>query len=240
MNQGPAHQDLAQLTALLRERHPGATLLLAGSFARGTPTAFSDFDIISLQSTGAEPFRTAYRFQGRLVEVFCHTEASAVAWMEGNTKVRKTSLASMILDARVLCGDESQVVRIKDHALASVSEGPPAFTVGEDWTQRLAITEALDDLQGLESRNEVVILGTQLFVDVLNYTLVRSGRWTTNGKYHRSALAGLPEHREAFARAIDALVGAQDRAPLVELTSSVLNRFGGRAYESESPPGEVP
>lgn len=220
----------AELTAFLQERHPGATLLLAGSFARGTATPYSDFDVIAVQDTGVEPTRTAYRFGGRLVEVFCHTEGSLTAWMAQNTEARKKSMASMLVDAKLLWGDEALLSGLREQAAAVVAAGPPGYTAAEDEDERRWITETLDDVLGLGEGPEVLLLGSELFLRVLNYTLVKNRRWVTNGKYYRSALDEIPVDRDAFSRALDAL-GAYDTGPLVEVTEMVLARFGGRLYE---------
>ena len=224
--------EIEELTKFLLGKHPNATLLLTGSFAQGTQTEFSDFDILSIQETGFEPYRKAYQFRDRLVEVFCHTENSMIHWMADNTKIRKKSMASMIFHSRLMIGDIQVLSRLREHSHRVIEAGPPSFTPEEDWKERKTITEKLDDLLGLKSRNERVILGTDLFIVVLNYYLVQSGRWLTNGKYYRQALSELGHDEiDNFSRAINDLVNSGDSKPLAKATEDILKRFGGKAYE---------
>lgn len=228
------HKEAA--AAFIGKRFPECSLaVLTGSAVRGEATPTSDLDIVVIDSGVAGSYRESFREFGWPIETFVHTDESLAAWMEKDIARRRPSMPQMIAEGTLVRGSPARLEELKSFAAAKLALGPAPFTEAEDREERYFITDSLDDLIGSDNHADDVFIVNALLPMVINYQLVKAGRWMTRGKRLRRALFSLDEATaEAYLSAMEDFYVRGNKAAIVSKIETVLAEHGGRLFAGYS------
>ena len=170
--------------AIKRDRYPDAAVMFAaGSLVRGEGSAFSDLDLVVVYSTLPTAYRESFRFDGYPVEAFVHDPQTLEYFC---VTIDRTSgcpaLPQMVAEGLEIPRPTTLSASLKARAVAIIHAGPPPLDVETDRRRRYVISDLLDDLRGVGSRNEVVATGTRLYEELADYYLRRNGYWSGRGR----------------------------------------------------------
>lgn len=120
-----------QARRLVADRFPDAlAVVLAGSTAAGRATATSDLDLAVLVAGGGESYRETVRFEGRLAELFVHTEAALAELFAADLGSRRATVQSMYATGLLLVDSHGAGARLRRRAEAELRQGPAALDAG--------------------------------------------------------------------------------------------------------------
>jgi hypothetical protein len=215
------------------QRHPTAeAALLAGSRARGSGTAGSDYDVVllfPLLPNGA--WREMVLFEGRYIEGFGHDLGTLGYFCrELDRPSGKPVLPSMVAEGISILSENSALLRTaREIASKTLRLGPPILSAEEIRRRCYTITDFASKLRSDSDRGVCLAVGTSLFVELADFALRTAGHWSASGKAIPRALAAVsPNLAEQFEIAFCALFANRDVAPVQALVDVVLQPQGGR------------
>lgn len=228
------HEEAAR--AFVEKRFPECDLaILTGSTVRGEATPTSDLDIVIIDNAIAGCYRESFHEFGWPIETFVHTNESLVAWMDKDFARRRPSMPQMVAEGVLVRGSPARLEKLRAFAAGKLAQGPAPFTDAEDREERYFITDSLDDLIGSNNHDDDVFMVNALLPMVINYQLVKAGRWVTRGKRLRRALFALGEEKAAaYLAAMADFYARGNKAGLVKLFESALAEHGGRVFAGYS------
>ncbi|WP_232664430.1 nucleotidyltransferase domain-containing protein [Pseudonocardia sp. TRM90224] len=208
------------------ERFPDAqAAFLAGSAGTSLATASSDLDVVVVGEPGGPVLRETLRYAGWPVEVFLHTPASMVEFVEREIATRRSPLLHMCAEGRLLLDVDGCGVRIQEDARRRLAAGPPPLSPGEDEDRRYRITDLLDDLSDARDRTSVAFVSARLLEEIAELVLTQDRQWLSRGKWLGRRLASL-----APQLCNELVTSAASVDPMVLHTrgSAILDTRGGR------------
>lgn len=173
---------------VLDDRHPDAIgAVVGGSTSAGTDTATSDLDLVVLLPGRPAPMRATERYEGRLVELFVHTEDSLVAFLDRERGLRRSPLLHMTAFGAVVADTDGRVARLQGLARKRWNAGPEALGPREREDRRYRLTALLDDLADEPDPGERRVVAVTVFTDVADLALVDRGAWSRHRTLARTA-----------------------------------------------------
>ena len=212
------------------ERFPDArAAYLAGSVAASRPTASSDLDIVVVQgSDSAETFRETLRRDGRLVELFAHTDATYRVFWDADVASRRCTMPEMYASGIILVSRNSFAEVRQAEAARLVEAGPPPLEPEAVETLRYLLTDALDDLTDLTDPFEIAACAAGVLELAGDLVCARAGWWVGRGKWlPRRLLEADPFQGGRLLRGFT----TRDRALLLEAARDALEGAGGPLRE---------
>jgi hypothetical protein len=204
----------------------------------------SDLDIVVILSGPPAPFRETAEFDSWVVELFCHTLESFIAFAENETAVRRSPLLHMFGEGVLLFDQDGVGRRTQKEASARLQAGPPPLSTKELEDRRYLITDLLDDLIGSSDHAESIFIANRLLTAVSELILAMQRCWQSNGKWLlRRVRNANPQTCEDLILGYRQLVCEGDATMLHQVAASVLDRAGGRmlaGYRREAPKQEFP
>ncbi|MFG2334203.1 nucleotidyltransferase domain-containing protein [Streptomyces sp. NPDC048604] len=226
---------------LVGRRHPDAlAAFLGGSVVTARRTAHSDLDIVVLLAGDSAPYRESLRYDGWPVELFVHTRASWLDFVERETLRRRSPLLMLCAAGTLLLDRDGSGAELAADARRRAEAGPPPATEAELEDVRYGLTDLLDDLAGCADPGERLCVVMEIARRTGELLLLTHGGWLGGGKWlaRRADQAdpGFSARLEEAVRA--ALDGRTER--LVALAEEVLGRAGGRFWEGYRRGGDGP
>lgn len=214
--------------AIVADRFPNAIAgFLGGSATTYRRTSTSDLDIVVALKEGAEPFRETTTFDGWLVELFVHTEASFEYFWDLDAANRRPPLLRMCSEGIQLLSVDGAAERIRREASRRLQAGPRTLDEQEWAARRYALSDLLDDLCGSQHGPELVFIANAVLTATCEMALLAAGGWLGTGKWLARELeqvdAGL------LQQLVSAHTGAVagDGTAMLALAGQVLDRVGG-------------
>jgi hypothetical protein len=226
---------------VVAEHFPEAlAAMLAGSAGTAFHTATSDLDILVFLNGPPAPFRETTRHAGWIVELFVHTPASYLRFIEREISERRSPLLHMCGEGRLLIDGDGFGATIQGQARHLIAAGPPPLSDREREDRRYALTDQLDDLAGCQDEDELVIIGARLLSFAAELVLLERRRWLGHGKWLLRRLRGAdPYLARNLIDAYRCLVAHLDTRPLERIVRQVLDQAGGplmEGYHRAAPP----
>jgi hypothetical protein len=223
------------------ERFPDAlAAMLAGSAGTAFHTATSDLDILVFLDGPPAPFRETTRHAGWIVELFVHTPASYLRFIEREISERRSPLLHMCGEGRLLVDGDGFGATVQGQAQHLIEAGPPPLTNREREDRRYALTDQLDDLVGCQDEDELVIIGARLLNFGADLVLLERHRWLGHGKWLLRRLRGVdPYLARELIDAYRSLVAHAEKRPLEQIARQILDQSGGplmEGYHRAAPP----
>lgn len=221
--------DLLELShRIVVERFPELrAAVLAGSAGEGTANEFSDLDIVVVLDGPPAPYRETDRVDGRLVELFVHTDESIAYWFDLEREQGLCILARMLATGLPLAG--ADVAEIQYQAREHIAAGPEPWDADKVDYRRYLVSDAIDDLAGARDDDERDAVAGQLLTMTAELHLAAHGRWLGKGKW---LLRMLRESDRDLADRLyvghRAAVATGDATALVDACDAVLEPLGGR------------
>ncbi|WP_096156907.1 MULTISPECIES: nucleotidyltransferase domain-containing protein [Bacillus] len=208
--------------------------LLAGSIVRGDATHKSDLDIIVFDVAIENSYRESFFANGWPVELFVHNLTSYKPFFQDDCKRGRPSLPNMVTEGIVLKGDEF-IKLVKTEAQQLLNAGPEKWSEKTINIKRYFITDALDDFEGTQLREEEIFIANNLAELVNEFYLRTNGQWIGNSKWVVRALRKYDESfTEQFVQAFDVFYKTGEKEKIMHLVDDVLKPFGGRLFEGFS------
>lgn len=127
---------------LVSARFPGALgSLLAGSARTPHRTATSDLDVLVFLDMPPAPFRETTRHAGWLVELFVQTQRSYAAFLDRETRERRSPLLHMCAEGLLLSDTDGVIVDVQQEARRLLDAGPAPLTDHEREDRRYGLTD---------------------------------------------------------------------------------------------------
>jgi len=198
--------------------------------SRRTPT--SDLDIVVILNGPPAPYRETIRSDGWIVELFVHSRASLLCFYDFDAQTGTCTLARMCADGHVLRSFANEATVIQSEARTVIENGPPALTDEEREQRRYRLTDLLDDFVGSSDTVETAFIASHLVEEAGDLALRSERRWTGTGKW-------LARHLDAagddlairLAHGLRTVVSANEKQPLIEAVSAILDLAGGPITE---------
>ncbi|MFJ3860401.1 nucleotidyltransferase domain-containing protein [Streptomyces sp. NPDC090085] len=227
------NHPVQQARRLAAELFPDALgVVLSGSAVSGLATTTSDLDVVVLIEDGGETRRETLRFEGRLVELFVHTQAGLAELFAADTASRRGVMQRMYAEGLILSERDGTASRIKQRAEEALRRGPDALYPDAVESRRYSLTDALDDLgdagdpvERLTIAGVVLSVATDLLCD-------HRRAWVGGGKWlPRRLREADPEHARALLDGYRRLCEKGEPEELTEAATSVLTLIGGPLRE---------
>lgn len=218
-----------QARRLVDERYPDAlAAVLAGSAASGRAKASSDLDIAVLIADGGETCRETVRFEGRVVELFVHTQAGLAELSAADAASRRAVIHSMYAAGVVLFDPHGHGARARTRARADLLEGPPALSREAVETKRYGLTDLLADLADTEDRIERLAVAGAVLSSAADLLCDHRRAWVGTGKWFpRRLLEADADLGSALLAGHRRLCESGDSAVLAAAAEEVLALVGG-------------
>jgi hypothetical protein len=218
------------------QRHPTAeAALLAGSRARGSATAASDYDVVLLFASLPDgAWREMVLFEGNHIEAFAQDLGTfGYFCREIDRPSGRPVLTAMVAEGIAVLGEDSvRLQAAREIATETLRLGPPPLDAETIRGRRYGITDFAAKLRDDSPRNVVLAAGATLYVELADFALRSEGHWSVNGKAIPRALAAIgPGLAEQFETAFSNLFASNDVAPVQALVDAVLQPHGGRLRE---------
>ncbi|MER6299883.1 nucleotidyltransferase domain-containing protein [Kitasatospora sp. NPDC001539] len=222
-----------QAGRLVADRFPDArAVLLAGSSAAGCATATSDLDLAVLVTDGGETYRETVRFEGRLAELFVHTEAGLAELFAADAASRRATMQSMYATGLLLADPYGAGARARARAETDLREGPPALDRATLETLRYGLTDQVDDLVDARDAVERLVVAGEVLRAAADLLCDHHRAWVGGGKWLPRRL--LVADRELGAALLDGhrlVCGSGPVEPLAAAARRVLELVGGPLAE---------
>ncbi len=227
--------------AIVADRFPNALAgFLGGSAATARRTSTSDLDIVVALKDGAEAFRETTTFDGWLVELFVHTEASFEYFWDLDAVNRRPPLLRMCAEGSQLLSVDGAAERIRREARRRLDAGPRKLDDQEWAARRYALSDLLDDLRGSRSGPELAFVANAVLTATAEMALLSAGGWLGSGKWLSRELeqvdAGL------LHQLVSAHAGATagNGGAMLALAAQVLDGVGGPLSAGYYVSGQLP
>lgn len=226
---------------VLADRFPDAELaFLAGSVVRGEATATSDLDLVVMYAHLGQARRVTFWDQGWPIEAFMHDPGTLRYFMEEVDRPRGVpSLPAMVTEGIPVPEQSDLSDRLKRMAADILKAGPPPLDSAELESRRYGLTDMTDDLVQPRSPAEARATGAGLYGVMADFILRARGEWSATGKSIPGRLRAVdPQLADRFDSAFAALFAENDPEPVIALTKSVLQPYGGtlrEGYEAPAP-----
>jgi hypothetical protein len=233
MTKLPNAQDAAR--QLIAARFPDCdAVFLAGSVVRGDATPNSDLDLVILTADPDAPYRESLVFAGWPVELFVHNAESVRAYFRSDAARGMPSLPMMCAEGLLLRDTDGLGAQVKAEAEALLAAGPDPLTAQAIASQRYALTDALDDLEGIAhsgNTDELFFIAAELADKAANFLLAYHRQWQGHGKWTLRALRRYdPALADRLVRAVRAAYRQEDIHELVAFVELALAPVGGRLF----------
>jgi hypothetical protein len=233
---GDVESSVRLIRRFVVQCHPTAqAALLAGSRARGSSAASSDYDVVlffPLLPSGA--WREMILFEGHYIEAFFHDLGTfAYFCRELDRPSGKPVLPAMVAEGISILSENSALLeKAREIANETLRSGPPVLSAEEIRRRSYAISDLASKLRSDSDRGVFLAVGASLFVELADFALRAAGHWSASGKAIPRALAMVrPNLAEQFEIAFCDLFAKGDVAPVQALVDVVLQSQGGRVRE---------
>ena len=208
--------------------HPGCLLaVLGGSAARGGHGPESDLDIVVVEPGESDLFRRIVRFRGWVVDCFILGESDYRDIFDEGLREANPSLQRMIAEGTVI-RHAGRGLEIAEEARADLMCGPLPWSRTEIDDARNRLSETMADLMRSLSRDERRFIACRLALLAAEFALRTNRRWIGEGKHlYRRLRECSPELAARLGAALDALCARDDPEPLIAVSRSVLEPYGG-------------
>jgi hypothetical protein len=205
--------------------------ILAGSTVRGESTSTSDLDIVIIENSITNCYRETFFEYDWPIEAFIHSIVTCKEWIEKDIKKRKPSMPNMIIEGKLIQGSLQTYNEIRNYSINELENGPKPFSMEEDANERYFITDLLDDFIGSANHVDDIFILNELLDKVINYQLVKNGKWTARNKRIQNALSSISStYHKKYLTAIDSFYKNENKKEIIELIESVLEMNGGRLF----------
>ncbi len=228
------HSPLYVTKELFETRYKGAeAIFVAGSVVRGEASTYSDLDLVVVYPQVPTAYRESFMYKDWPVEAFIH-DAETVKYFFKNVdrQIGRATLAEMISEGHEVPGPTALTAQLKELAVETLREGPPALTEEEVLDRRYHITELIDDIREPRSRQELIATATVVLNELADYFFRSRRGWTGSGK---AVLKRLKKEDPAFARrffeAFDELFSTGRTQRVIDLAAEVLSKDGGFLFD---------
>jgi predicted nucleotidyltransferase len=177
--------QLTQITNdILARRYPGARVIfLAGSIVRGEGTPYSDLDLVVIFDRLPAAYRESFYFEGFPVEAFVHDPETLNYFLRvSDYQSGIPALAQMVLEGLEIPERSELSQSLKRLAASVIESGPPALSDEDIRKMRYNLTNLVDDIRQVNSKDELVASGTALYESLADFYFRTNNLWSAKGK----------------------------------------------------------
>jgi hypothetical protein len=214
--------------AYVEKHHPHCGIaILGGSSVTGGSHAASDLDIVIIDDSQEDTFKSTGLEGGRIVEAFVLTTRSyPVYFNEGVQKAIPT--LQRICAHGVVLRDDGSARGVIAEAKEDLKHGPMPWCEEETDFARYEISEYAADLTKNDNPLECYFIVHKLVTLIAQFVLRTNCRWLGEGKWQ---LRALREYDESFCgrlmEALEQFHASHNKSGLIRLTAEVLEPYGG-------------
>jgi predicted nucleotidyltransferase len=205
--------------------------VLAGSAVRGRINEQSDLDIVIIDESAHQAYKTIYSTDVWPVEAFVfNTKQIHGFFLENYNKAMPT--LHRILSDGVIIHDKGIGKSLCKEAKVLLNKGPQPWSLDEMNKARFDITDYLKDLIGSESTSENLYVMNRL-VELIPYFILRvNDHWIGDGKWMLRELRDFdPKFCAGWLTALEAFYKQNEKREVIEMIDIGLSPYGGRLYE---------
>jgi len=133
--------------------------------------------------SGAETYREALCYGGRLVELFAHTSATFIEFWDAGVASRRAVMPTMYASGIVLASRGGRAEQLRAQARRVVEAGPAPVDSKSLETWRYGLTDALDDLADLTGRYEIAACAAVVLEWAGDLVCARAKWWIGRGRW---------------------------------------------------------
>lgn len=233
---GPSRTEaLAIAETVFNTRYEGASFAYAaGSIMRGQGTYLSDIDLVVIYDNLEAARRESFVVEGVPIEAFVH-DSETLAWFVNEDVSRgRPSILNMIAEGAIIGRARDQAETLRGTISDRLAKGPPRLSPTALNALRYEITDAIDDLRGDRSSEEVMAIGVLLHPKLVELALLGRARWNGAGKWAPRLLGEVDASlANGFDSAFRTLFATGDAGPVIALAEAELAPHGGTLFDGD-------
>lgn len=206
----------------------------AGSIMRGEGTYLSDIDLVVVFDHLESARRESFTVDGVPIEAFVH-DPETLAWFVNEDVTRgRPSILNMIVEGKIVGPGQERAEALRAEVAARLASGPLPFSAAALNGLRYEITDAVDDLRGDRTAQEVLAIGAMLHPKLVELALRGRGHWNGTGKWAPRLLMNInADLASRFDGAFRMLFTGGDVGPVITLVEAELAPHGGPLFDGD-------
>ncbi len=221
--------------AVFHTRYNGAAFAYAaGSIMRGEGTYLSDIDLVVVFDHLKAARRESFTVDSVPIEAFVH-DPETLAWFVNEDVARgRPSILNMIVEGKIVGPGQGAAEALRAEVAARLRNGPLPFSTISLNGLRYEITDAVDDLRGDRTAEEVLAIGAMLHPKLVELALRGRGHWNGTGKWAPRLLTNIDADLAVrFDSAFRTLFTRGDGGPVIALAEAELAPHGGALFDGD-------
>ncbi|WP_426256685.1 nucleotidyltransferase domain-containing protein [Sphingomonas sp. DC2300-3] len=221
--------------AVFHTRYDGAAFAYAaGSIMRGEGTYLSDIDLVVVFDRLDAARRESFTVDGVPIEAFVH-DPETLAWFVNEDVARgRPSILNMIVEGKIVGPGQERAEALRAEVAARLRSGPLPFSAATLNGLRYEITDAVDDLRGDRTAQELLAIGAMLHPKLVELALRGRRRWNGTGKWAPRLLTNIDaDLASRFDGAFRTRFTKGDAGPVIALAEAELAPHGGTLFDGD-------
>ncbi|WP_237714113.1 nucleotidyltransferase domain-containing protein [Novosphingobium sp. Rr 2-17] len=220
---------------MFHTRYNGAAFAYAaGAIMRGEGTYLSDIDLVVVFDHLDAARRESFTVDGVPIEAFVH-DPETLAWFVNEDVARgRPSILNMIVEGKIVGPDQGPAETLRAEVAARLRNGPLSFSTAALNGLRYEITDAVDDLRGDRTAEELLAIGAMLHRKLVELALRGRYQWNGTGKWAPRLLAKIDADLAVrFDSAFRTLFTSGNVGPVIALAEAELAPHGGPLFDGD-------
>ncbi|AFW02908.1 nucleotidyltransferase [Gluconobacter oxydans H24] len=200
---------------------------------RGEGTYLSDIDLVVIYDHLEAAYRESFVVGDMPIEAFVHDRETLAWFVKDDVSRGRPSILNMIAEGQIIGREYDRAVALRREMSDLLAKGPPPLSSSGLNALRYELTDAVDDLRGNRTLQEVIAIGASLHPRLVELALRGRGHWNGTGKWAprllreimsswRTDSTGLSKHYSRMAMSIPSLSWSRRNwRPTVEHCSTV-------------------
>lgn len=220
-------------TEVVEHRYEGGlSSFIAGSYAVGDASEYSDVDVFVIDDRFANPAREQIVYDGYPLQIGAMSMDYALGRVEAARRRSSRDLVTAFAVGRKLTGSDELFARIKSAAEEAIAQGPkPRETARIARARNAMINNYVKLARPRGDPAEIFGSCMKLMQTAALYIQVSAGAWAINEIKHEPVLRGSAEYRRMIACVPAALQG--DTAELLAAARAMLEARGPFVWGTE-------
>ncbi|KXV23059.1 nucleotidyltransferase domain-containing protein [Gluconobacter japonicus] len=228
-------EALATAKSVFQARYETASFAyVAGSIMRGEGTYLSDVDLVVIYDHLEAAYRESFVVRDMPIEAFVHDRETLAWFVKDDVSRGRPSILNMIAEGQIIGREYDRAVALRREISDLLAKGPPPLSSSGLNALRYELTDAVDDLRGNRTLQEVIAIGASLHPRLVELALRGRGRWNGTGKWAPRLLREIDvKLADRFDRAFQTLFTKGDVHPVIELVEAELAPHGGTLFDGD-------
>jgi hypothetical protein len=214
---------------LLETRFKGAlAAFLGGSAGQGKEGPTSDLDLVVVRMAPRQRRRVGFHFKGWPVDALVIDPQSLENQMKLATKRGQCTLPYLILNSAVFPATWDLTENLRKKARQVIEAGPAPLGKGEIDEIRYSLTYVLEKLKTPRPPEDVLSLGSSLFIRLCHFYLRANGKWGATPTFLPVRMRDeVPELNRKMHEAFMSLYNGKGLGPVQKIVEEIFAPFGG-------------